>query len=70
MRCLHSLLFNLLSLSNLSERLTCGVDGDSDLVMENDVLGGFREFQEGVVCGGVMDNWEQGGMGLCEEVEY
>ena len=57
-QCLHSLLFNLLSLSNLSERLTRGVDRDGNLAMESDVLGGFREFQEGVVCGGVMDNWE------------
>jgi len=33
------------------------VDEDSDLAMEDDDLGGFREFQEGVVCGGFVDYW-------------
>jgi len=37
--------------------------------MEGDSLGGFREFQEGVVCGGVVDDWGQDGAEL-EEVEY
>jgi len=32
------------------------VDGDSNLAMESDVLGGFRELQEGAVCGGVVDD--------------
>jgi len=25
--------------------------------MEDDVLGGFRELQEGAVCGGAVDDW-------------
>jgi len=33
------------------------VDRDNDLAMEDDNLGGFREFQEGMVCGGIVDNW-------------
>jgi len=40
---LHLLPFNLLSLPNLSERLTHRVGGDGDLAMEDDALGGFRE---------------------------
>jgi len=52
----RSLPFNLLSLPSLSERSTRGVDGDSNLAMENDDLGGFREFQESVVCGGFVDD--------------
>jgi len=51
---LYSLPFNLLSLSNLSERSTCGEDGDSNLAIEGDVLGDFRELREVVVCGGVV----------------
>ena len=51
---LHSLPFNLLSLPNLSERSTCGVDGDGDLAIEGNVLEGFRELQEVAVCGGVV----------------
>jgi len=35
------------------------VDGDSDLVIEDDDLGGFREFREGAVCGGFVDDWGQ-----------
>ena len=66
----HSLPFNLPSLPNLSERSTRGVDGDGDLAIEDDVLGGFRELREGTVCGGVVDDWEQGGAELCEEAEY
>jgi len=46
------------------------VDGDGDLAIEDDVLGGFRELREGTVCGGVVDDWEQGGAELCEEAEY
>jgi len=33
------------------------VDGDGDLAMEDDALGGFREFREGAVCGGAVDDW-------------
>ena len=68
-RRLRSLPFNLPSLPNLSERSTCGVDGDGDLAIEGNVLGGFR-LREGAVCGGVVDNWERGGAELCEEAEY
>jgi len=32
------------------------VDKDGDLAMEDDDLGGFREFQEGTVCGGFVDD--------------
>jgi len=53
---LRSLPFNLPSLPNLSERSTRGVDGNRDLAIEGDVLGGFRELQEDAVCGGVMDD--------------
>ena len=67
---LRSLLFNLPSLPNLSERSTHGTDGDGDLEIEGDVLGGFRELREGAVCGGVVDDWEQGRTELCEEAEY
>jgi len=54
----------------LSERSTHGTDGDGDLEIEGDVLGGFRELREGAVCGGVVDDWEQGRTELCEEAEY
>ena len=67
---LHSLPFNLPSLPSLSERSTCRVDGDSDLVIEDGCLEGFREFQDGMVCGGVMDDWGRNGVELCEKVEY
>ena len=67
---LHSLLFNLLFLPSLSKRSTCGVDGNSDLAMEDDDLEGFREFQEGTVCGRFVDNWGQDKAELCEEMEY
>jgi len=53
-RRLRSLPFNLPSLPNLSERSTCGVDGDGDLAIEGNVLEGFRELQEVAVCGGVV----------------
>jgi len=33
------------------------VDGDGNLAMEDDVLGGFRELQEGAVCGRAVDDW-------------
>ena len=56
-RRLHSLLFSFPSLPNLSERSTRGVDGDGDLAMEDDALGGFRELQEGAVCGRAVDDW-------------
>jgi len=46
------------------------VNGDGDLAMEGDVLGGFRKLREGAVCGGVMGVWEQGGAEPCEEAEY
>jgi len=46
------------------------VDGDGDLVIEGDVLGGFRKLREGTVCGGVVDDWERGRAELCEEAEY
>jgi len=38
------------------ERSTHGVDGDHNLTIEDDDLGGFREFQEGAVCGGFVVN--------------
>jgi len=53
----------------LSERSTHGVDGDGDLAMGDDVLGGFREFREGAVCGRAMDDWGRGGTEFCEEAE-
>jgi len=46
------------------------VDGNRDLAIEGDVLGGFRELQEDAVCGGVMDDWERDKAELCEEAEY
>jgi len=46
------------------------VDGDGNLVMEGDVLGGFRELREGAVCGEVMGVWERGGAEPCKEAEY
>ena len=69
-QCLRSLLFNLPFLPSLSERSTCGVDGDSDLVMEDGRLEGFREFWDGAVCGRVVEDWRQDGAELCEEAEY
>jgi len=32
------------------------VDKDGNLAMEDDDLGGFREFQEGMVCSGFVDD--------------
>ena len=52
-----SLPFNLLSLPSLSEKSTCRVDGDGDLTMEDSRLEGFWELWDGVVCGGVVDDW-------------
>jgi len=46
------------------------VDGDSDLMMEDGCLEGFWELRDGMVCGGVVDDWGQDGAELCEEVEY
>ena len=46
------------------------MDGDGDLVMEDGCLEGFREFRDGAVCGGVVDDWEQDGAELCEKAEY
>jgi len=38
--------------------------------MEDNALGGFRELQEDVVCGGAVDDWGQDRMEFCEEAEY
>jgi len=38
--------------------------------MEDDDLGGFREFQEGVVCGRFVVDWRRNRAELCEEAEY
>jgi len=46
------------------------VDGDGDLVMEDGCLESFREFRDGAVCGGVVDDWEQDRAELCEKAEY
>jgi len=46
------------------------VDRDSDLAMEDNDLGDFREFQEGMVYGGFVNDWEQDKAELCEEAEY
>jgi len=54
----------------LSERSTHRVDEDGDLAMEGNVLGGFRELQEGAVCGGVMDDWGRDKVEPCKEAEY
>ena len=67
---LHSLPFNLPSLPSLSERSTCGVDKDGDLMIEDGRLEGFWELRNGVVCGGVVDDWERDGAELCKEAEY
>ena len=67
---LHSLPFSFPSLPNLSERSTHGVDGDGDLVMENDALGGFRELREGAVCSGAVNDWRRDGTEFCEEAVY
>jgi len=45
------------------------VDGDGDLAMEDDALGGFRELQEGAVCGGAVDDWGRDRTEFCEEAE-
>ena len=69
-RRLRSLPFNLPSLPSLLERLTCGVDRDGDLAMENGRLEGFREFRDGAVCGRVVEDWGRDGAELCKEAEY
>jgi len=46
------------------------VDRDGDLAMGDGRLEDFREFQDGTVCGGVMDDWGWDGAELCKEVEY
>jgi len=38
--------------------------------MENGCLKGFREFQDGAVCGKVVKDWGQDGAELCKEAEY
>jgi len=38
--------------------------------MEDGHLEGFRELRNGAVCGGVIDDWGQDGVGLCEKMEY
>jgi len=40
------------------------VDRDGDLVIEDGCLEGFREFQDGVVCDGVVDDWGRDGVEL------
>jgi len=52
------------------ERSTCGVDGDGDLMMEDSCPEGFWELWDGVVCGGVVDDWGRDGVELCKEAEY
>jgi len=37
--------------------------------MGDDALGGFREFREGAVCGGAVDDWGRGGTEFHEEAE-
>jgi len=54
---LRSLPFNLLSLPSLSERSTCGVDRNGDLMMEDGCLEGFWKLWDGAVCSGVVDDW-------------
>jgi len=46
------------------------VDGDNDLAIEDDALGGFRELREGAVCGRFVNDWERDGTEFCEEAEY
>jgi len=46
------------------------VDGDGDLTIEDGRLGGFWELRDGVVCGGVVDDWGRHGAELCKEAEY
>jgi len=46
------------------------VDGDGDLVMENDALGGFRELREGAVCSGAVNDWRRDRTEFCEEAVY
>jgi len=52
------------------ERSTHGVDRDGNLAMEDGGLRGFREFREGTVYGGFVDDWGRDRAELCEEVEY
>jgi len=46
------------------------VDGNGNLAMEDEDLGGFRELREGAVCDRVVDDWEQDGTEFCRETEY
>ena len=46
------------------------MDRDGNLVMEDSGLWGFREFWEGMVYGGFVDDWGWDGAELCEEAEY
>jgi len=52
------------------EKSTCGVDGDGNLTMEDGHLESFWELQDGVVCGGVVDDWGQDRAELCKEAKY
>jgi len=54
----------------LSKRSTHGVDRDSDLVIADVGLGGFREFYESTDYDGIVDDWKQNRAELCEKVEY
>jgi len=45
------------------------VDGDGNLAMEDDALGGFWELREGAVCGRAVDDWGRDGAEFCEEAE-
>ena len=46
------------------------MDKDGDLMIEDGRLEGFWELRNGVVCGGVVDDWERDGAELCKEAEY
>jgi len=46
------------------------VDGDGDLAMEDSSLEGFREFQEGMVYGGFVDDWGRDRAELSQMVTY
>jgi len=52
------------------ERSTHGVDKDGDLAMEDGRLESFRKLWNGMVCGGVIDDWGQDRAELCEETKY
>ena len=46
------------------------MDRDSDLAMEDDALGGFRELREGTVYGGAVNDWGRDRTEFCEEAAY